>query len=394
MKRVRLLFEGKGFALGELQKCWFLVPTTLNTVNDLAYHLLQKFDLPASATKHGLTLSVDDFVLPPSQSVELIRDNDSITVRLRETIARTTTKAKVGNGVEPKSKKRKIQQENDKREPEQKKEERQEEEEEEAEESSSSEEEEEEGESSSSSESEEEASSSSSSSSSEESEDEKTEAMEGENDKSKEKDLQQAATLPPPSTPIPAKGHIVFQENGHVSAAQPPALNLNIGHGRGRGRGLATPTDFSQPPPTTPPSSSRGRGRGGGRGGRGTYSTPTDSNLTTNLSPGILSPPPPRYNHYQQQQQQQQQQQWNQFQQPQHRVSASTKDYSNFPIVDIPKKGDRIAYTILEIQNGCPVPSGIKVTLSLSLSLSRFHTIKVCMDRKRKWFLMTEQLLS
>ena len=73
--RVKLEFM---FDTGSPSKCLFLVDKrTTQTVSDLVYLLVDKFDLRKSCP-HGVFLQVDDYYLPPGQPIAVLRDDETV----------------------------------------------------------------------------------------------------------------------------------------------------------------------------------------------------------------------------------------------------------------------------------------------------------------------------
>ncbi len=106
VKRIRVEFPEEQFRLDEplCQRTWLLVPSTLKNVNGLSWLICDKFSLKnqwkegkcttnappliISDAFHcfyfnlfkisGISLLLDGFVLPPTEHIDIIRDNDSI----------------------------------------------------------------------------------------------------------------------------------------------------------------------------------------------------------------------------------------------------------------------------------------------------------------------------
>ncbi|EGZ24334.1 hypothetical protein PHYSODRAFT_311370 [Phytophthora sojae] len=82
--RVRLVFADelgrhvlrrRGFS-----SCWYLVPTDAKLVGDLAHALLREFELRRRCPK-GLELRLQELPLLATQSIRLVRDDDTIVVQ-------------------------------------------------------------------------------------------------------------------------------------------------------------------------------------------------------------------------------------------------------------------------------------------------------------------------
>lgn len=82
--RVRVLFADevgrhvlrhRGFS-----GCWFLVPSDARIVGDLAYALVQEFDLAARCPA-GVDLAIDGLHVPANQDICVVRDNDAVAVQ-------------------------------------------------------------------------------------------------------------------------------------------------------------------------------------------------------------------------------------------------------------------------------------------------------------------------
>ncbi|GMY26340.1 coilin isoform X2 [Fagus crenata] len=83
--RVRLEFKQrhvlKKSQLKEgLKRSWLLLKPEIETISDLAAHLLHNFDLHDSCP-HGLILFMDGFVLPPFESTCILKDKDIVCVK-------------------------------------------------------------------------------------------------------------------------------------------------------------------------------------------------------------------------------------------------------------------------------------------------------------------------
>nr|XP_033815925.1 coilin [Geotrypetes seraphini] len=80
--RVRLVFDYPPPGTSECCMCWLLVDAKrCRVVADLSTIIRQKFGFSGRSV---LSLFVDDYLLPPSESIMLVRDNDCIRVKLEE----------------------------------------------------------------------------------------------------------------------------------------------------------------------------------------------------------------------------------------------------------------------------------------------------------------------
>ncbi|KAI5406133.1 hypothetical protein KIW84_052760 [Lathyrus oleraceus] len=83
--RLRLLFDdpnilSKSKTKQGLNRCWFLLEPHLTTISDLTSHLQTLFRLHRTSPA-GITLSMDDFVLPSFESTCILKDKDIVCVR-------------------------------------------------------------------------------------------------------------------------------------------------------------------------------------------------------------------------------------------------------------------------------------------------------------------------
>ncbi|WOL14377.1 coilin-like isoform X2 [Canna indica] len=84
--RVRLEFEDHRSLLSRsqrkdgLRRCWILLGPHLDTVADVAAHIVRSFAIGRSCP-HGIIIYLDEFVLPPFESTSIFRDGDIIMVR-------------------------------------------------------------------------------------------------------------------------------------------------------------------------------------------------------------------------------------------------------------------------------------------------------------------------
>lgn len=89
--RLRLVFPSRRRILTnsnqsqeELKRSWFLLnPTLLPTIADVSSHIARIFNLTHSCP-HGISLSMDGFVLPPFESTCILKDKDLIRVKRNE----------------------------------------------------------------------------------------------------------------------------------------------------------------------------------------------------------------------------------------------------------------------------------------------------------------------
>mmetsp|Transcript_868 Transcript_868/g.1367 ORF Transcript_868/g.1367 Transcript_868/m.1367 type:complete len:577 (-) Transcript_868:51-1781(-) len=102
--RVRLSFDPM-LPLGELQKCWTLVPSTLQLVSDLALLILDRFQLK-KCCPNGLVLEIGGFVLPPNQDICIVQRNDAISVKpkvVKQTWSDAVSRSGVSSSVTKKN---------------------------------------------------------------------------------------------------------------------------------------------------------------------------------------------------------------------------------------------------------------------------------------------------
>ncbi|GAU34262.1 hypothetical protein TSUD_365600 [Trifolium subterraneum] len=83
--RLRLLFDdrrilSKSKKKEGLKRCWFLLKPNLTTISDLTSHLQNLFRLNRTCPD-GITLSMDDFVLPSFESTCILKDKDIVVRR-------------------------------------------------------------------------------------------------------------------------------------------------------------------------------------------------------------------------------------------------------------------------------------------------------------------------
>ena len=75
LKRIKLHFESP--TVGRNRRSWFLFDSNeCRLVSDLIYQISERFGLTRAYT----VLKLDDYVIPPSESIKIIRDNDAITI--------------------------------------------------------------------------------------------------------------------------------------------------------------------------------------------------------------------------------------------------------------------------------------------------------------------------
>ncbi|XP_038064343.1 coilin-like [Patiria miniata] len=80
--RLRLHFDGNVCTQLSPRKCWFLVNLdNCNIVADLEYLIRERFQLDRGLNIH---LYLDDFLLPSMEKIHVIRDNDTLWVKLTE----------------------------------------------------------------------------------------------------------------------------------------------------------------------------------------------------------------------------------------------------------------------------------------------------------------------
>ncbi|XP_059509554.1 coilin isoform X2 [Stegostoma tigrinum] len=111
--RVRLVFEYPPPLLPASRMCWLLVqPQHCRVVADLESIIRQRFGFSASSTR--LHLFVDSCLLPPNESIHLVRDNDCIRVQQEELITENgfvTSNSPDWLAVKPKKRRRQQSQE-------------------------------------------------------------------------------------------------------------------------------------------------------------------------------------------------------------------------------------------------------------------------------------------
>ncbi|XP_022151777.1 coilin [Momordica charantia] len=98
--RLRVLFRDKDLLTESLSKeglsrSWIVLKSHLRTISDLSSYILSVFRLQ-DACPCGLILSMDGFVLPPFESVCILKDKDIVRVKKRKSKA---INLKVGNGL-------------------------------------------------------------------------------------------------------------------------------------------------------------------------------------------------------------------------------------------------------------------------------------------------------
>ena len=78
-KRLKIVFDEKYFKSTPdfPLKTWFLLPANLKFVTDLNLHIIQKFELKKECP-HGIIIQMDGFVVPSTQDINIIRENDTI----------------------------------------------------------------------------------------------------------------------------------------------------------------------------------------------------------------------------------------------------------------------------------------------------------------------------
>ncbi|XP_020375723.1 coilin [Rhincodon typus] len=111
--RVRLVFEYPPPLLPASRMCWLLLqPQHCRVVADLESIIRQRFGFSASSTR--LHLFVDSCLLPPNESIQLVRDNDCIRVQQEELITENgfvTSSSPDWLAVKPKKRRRQQSQE-------------------------------------------------------------------------------------------------------------------------------------------------------------------------------------------------------------------------------------------------------------------------------------------
>jgi len=81
-KRVKVIFDDSISNIDPnlYQKSWLLIPDNLKLISDLCYAVLQQFQLQ-KACPNGINLYLEDCMLPATQDVALVRENDTISVQ-------------------------------------------------------------------------------------------------------------------------------------------------------------------------------------------------------------------------------------------------------------------------------------------------------------------------
>lgn len=69
-----------------LRRCWFLLKPQHSTISDVTSHLHNTFRLHRTCPPHGITLSMDGFVLPSFESTAILKDKDIICVKRKGSI--------------------------------------------------------------------------------------------------------------------------------------------------------------------------------------------------------------------------------------------------------------------------------------------------------------------
>ncbi|KAJ4818969.1 Coilin [Rhynchospora pubera] len=85
--RIRLVFDEGNLLTKEqrvsgLRRCWFLIKPEIATVGDLASDLSFRFQLQRNCPD-GISFSMDDFVIPPFESISFFREKDIVRVHKR-----------------------------------------------------------------------------------------------------------------------------------------------------------------------------------------------------------------------------------------------------------------------------------------------------------------------
>ncbi|XP_077184839.1 coilin isoform X2 [Paroedura picta] len=105
--RVRLLFDYPPPGSPTCGLCWLLLePTQVRFVTDLSSLIRDKFGFSRRAK---LSLFLDGALLPPTESARLVRDNDSLRVKLEEVIGEDSYNATTNGFTIPSKKERKRQ---------------------------------------------------------------------------------------------------------------------------------------------------------------------------------------------------------------------------------------------------------------------------------------------
>ncbi|XP_060109417.1 coilin [Heteronotia binoei] len=105
--RVRLLFDYPPPGSPTCGLCWLLLePSQVRLVTDLSSLIRDKFGFSRRAK---LSLFLDGALLPPTESARLVRDNDSLRVKLEEVIGEDSYSATTNGFTIPSKKERKRQ---------------------------------------------------------------------------------------------------------------------------------------------------------------------------------------------------------------------------------------------------------------------------------------------
>ncbi|KAH7288247.1 hypothetical protein KP509_31G019000 [Ceratopteris richardii] len=88
--RLKLHFEDKNILSPRqihegLCDCWFLMDGNLHTIAELSAHIMVAFGLRSSCP-HGVFLQMENFTLPPSQPIQLLKDKDLVSVKKKGVI--------------------------------------------------------------------------------------------------------------------------------------------------------------------------------------------------------------------------------------------------------------------------------------------------------------------
>ncbi|XP_022966834.1 coilin-like [Cucurbita maxima] len=87
--RLRILFKHKDLltaSLSGLSRSWIVLKSHFRTISDLSSYILSVFRLH-DACPNGLILSMDGFVLPPFESVGILKDKDIVRVKKKKSTA-------------------------------------------------------------------------------------------------------------------------------------------------------------------------------------------------------------------------------------------------------------------------------------------------------------------
>ncbi|CAN0201012.1 unnamed protein product, partial [Laminaria digitata] len=87
-RRIRVVFSAATGCIPRsnptLYQRWILIPSKLEIIGGLTNHLARQIKVPkGSKAGHSLVLTLDGFVLPPTESLDVLRDTDVVTLELQ-----------------------------------------------------------------------------------------------------------------------------------------------------------------------------------------------------------------------------------------------------------------------------------------------------------------------